>query len=144
MTGRATPLLSDLSSSIDSDPTPRASRHNLTMIYNPPQSKRATSRSDDAPLHYFDDEFEEQERRWRESRPLLRHVPPPLDEEGEQAEQDDSVQNLRISRYNRRSGNREDINLNDWVGWISIWLLTCLAVVVVGTAGVLIWILVTQ
>jgi hypothetical protein len=141
MSPPTSPSSSDLASSIDSDPTPRASRYNPPAAHKAPPPRVNFARVDDAPLQYSDDDFGEQERRWRESRPLIRHVPPPLDQQSDHTESD-AIQTLRALERRRRTSSGDDINLDDWVEWIGVWLLACMVVLAVTGAAAMIWILV--
>jgi hypothetical protein len=81
--------------------------------YGPP-------RTDDALFLYYDDEFEDQERRWREARPRVLE-----DEE-------------------RPQGRWQDVIFDDWGAYAAILLSTMLVVLVLAGAAIVRWISVTQ
>jgi hypothetical protein len=148
----------EIDTDIESDTTPRASRcsphesdaepsikssnisprtdpyiyHSLTVPHTRPP------RTDDAPMMYYDDDFEEQEQRWRDSRPLLGHMPPGRDEESGMRTP------IRPVFRRRRRCWWEDINFDDWIGYISIWLLFCMVVMSLAGAVAIAWMLVVQ
>jgi hypothetical protein len=122
----------------DSDPTPRASQRNPPINYDRPPPTTAPPRTEDAPHHYSDDDLEEQERRSRESRPFLKHAPPPQDEEN--PIRDSSP----VSHVIGRSERREGLNLADWTECFGIWLLLTFVVFVFSGAAAMIRILATQ
>lgn len=82
---------------------------------------------------------------WRDSRPQLRHVPPPQESEDESNREDsDSVQTVRrkiASEATSSEGDDRplpDINFEEWNACIGVWLLTCLVIAVATIAAVVI------
>jgi hypothetical protein len=103
-------------------------------------------------LLLFDSHYDESEQQWRDSRPQLRHIPPPSGSENDSSEEDgESVETVRAyARHNESTDSEDnesrwkDIDLNEWSACISVWLLTALVIAVVSFAAAIVWILVTQ
>jgi hypothetical protein len=118
----------------------------------PPPYGPSAEATEITPLLLFDSHYDEGAQDWRDSRPQLRHIPPPPGSENDSSEEDsESVEIVRA--YGRQIGSTEsednesrwkDIDLNDWSTCISVWLLTALVIAVVSFAAAIVWILVTQ
>lgn len=103
----------------------------------PPPPRTCLPRSDDAPIHYYTDDFEEEEQRWRERELLL-------------GRGRDEERGLRGREYERRGDEEEECmrceegSCEDWMEWAGILLFNCLVVLAVVGAGLVCWILVTN
>jgi hypothetical protein len=108
--------------------------HANPVIYSDNSTPQiCTPRAEDAPINYFDEEFEARERCWRVQ---ARYVAVAQDEERGGYERENGGRHV-CGRYRRD----ESVTL---VWCVGFWVLTCMVIVAVVAAAALMWILVTQ
>lgn len=122
----------------ESDISPRT---NPLITHARPPPPRGPPRTDDAPINYYDDEFDSEETRWRDSR--SGRVPRARDEEGG-FRTPTSQPCWRHRRDIWDDMNWDDMNWNDRIRCMSVLLLFCVFVLAISGAAAIIWILVVQ
>jgi hypothetical protein len=129
----------------DSDASLRASDRNPLIYHRPPPPRADPPRADDAPMHYFDAEFEEQDRSWRDEEVQSEYVTlAQADEHGVEDREDEVIYTCRSCRRRRRRGPGDGTITDECVGWMGMSLLACIVVTAFAVASVLVWVLVTQ
>lgn len=93
-------------------------------------------------MNYYNDEFEEEDRRWTAEQSLMRHLRPMgSEEEGYGREHDPA------SRHYGENGwwNFDELTtFDDWTACVGVWLLACMSAMVILGGAAVIWMLVTQ
>ncbi|KAH7094364.1 hypothetical protein FB567DRAFT_542824 [Paraphoma chrysanthemicola] len=139
----------------DSEETPKASllnaeRNNMHRAQPPPHNGQSGSYTPFSP--YYDD-YNEREEHWRDPLPQIRHIPPTLHDDEAASYQESDTSRSSVSegsirdadfRANLQRRRARDLDVGEWSACIGVWLLTTCMVLLIATAVVLIWLLVTQ
>jgi hypothetical protein len=126
----------------DDHAPPHANPHsnlcsNPLIRHGPPLPQTRTSRTDDAPINYFDADFEERERCWRQDRQETTYYVPLAQDEEQGVHESEN----EMPYAHRRYRHYEDAA---WLECVAFWVLTCVIVMAAVSAAAFLWILVTQ